>query len=72
MIHILYDLGIALESIDGIFHSNEGKDVHLRPVMKLLSIPDSERISIIESIDLFIFAWSLSLSLNSFSDSIYC
>ena len=28
--HILYDFGIALVSIDGILHSNDGNEVHLR------------------------------------------
>ena len=54
LIHILYDFGIALVSIDGIFHSNDGKAVHLRFKIKFLSIPGSERISIIESKALFI------------------
>ena len=47
--HILYDLGIALVSIDGIFHSSDGKEVHSKFNMKSLLIPGSESISIIES-----------------------
>ena len=54
LIHILYDFGIALVSIDGIPHSKDGIEVHLRFKIKFLSMPGSERISIIESKAVFI------------------